>query len=397
MLIIHITSITACLVLIACFLTLTEFRYSARTTFITMGLVMLLTTAAYLTLVNRGWAEGQASLACYSIPSLLVCLILSRYRDSRFIFTFCSVDLCGIILIYLTRIPVLYGCPFWLCFIIMLPLIFLMYYVVRKIRLEYLEIMRTLKNVWRRLAIISIVYYATAYFIMLYPKPLAERPEYFAILGIFLINMILTYTIIFQVVRNHLKLYDEEKERELLETQVTLQEKKLELQEMYEKLAYLDGLTGLKNRTAYEEKKKDLRNRRDRLDSLICMIADVNGLKRINDTFGHTTGDVIIKAVGELLQKALRNRGDVFRIGGDEFLAFLENEPREVTGQVSDDLQEAIKSYNAEHSPEIELAVGFAYAKKSAPMNLEELIATADKRMYEDKARRNSARDNGIS
>jgi diguanylate cyclase (GGDEF)-like protein len=98
------------------------------------------------------------------------------------------------------------------------------------------------------------------------------------------------------------------------------------------RMAVLDPLTGLYNRRSGEQRLGEEIARAHRYDRpLTVLLLDLNGLKAINDSFGHPAGDQMIKHFAELLQKAIRGSDVAVRMGGDEFLAVLpECKPAEV-------------------------------------------------------------------
>lgn len=98
------------------------------------------------------------------------------------------------------------------------------------------------------------------------------------------------------------------------------------------KMAVLDPLTGLYNRRSGEQRLAEEISRSHRYARpLTVLLLDLDGLKNINDTFGHPAGDQMIKQFAELLQKAIRGSDVAVRMGGDEFLAVLpECKPAEV-------------------------------------------------------------------
>lgn len=92
--------IVSCGGLMLLFLLLTDPRYPMRRTAALLSAVFAATAAAYIAAVlGLGLTPGQASLVCFSIPSLTACLLLSKYRDGRFLFTFCTIDVLGFMLI----------------------------------------------------------------------------------------------------------------------------------------------------------------------------------------------------------------------------------------------------------------------------------------------------------
>src|SRR5262245_51151397 len=92
-----------------------------------------------------------------------------------------------------------------------------------------------------------------------------------------------------------------------------------------EELATMDGLTGLLNKRAMldaAEQKLSAAKRFGR--KLSVLVTDIDHFKKVNDTYGHDTGDVIIKGLGEILRRAKRNVDAVARFGGEEFVIICE-------------------------------------------------------------------------
>jgi diguanylate cyclase (GGDEF)-like protein/putative nucleotidyltransferase with HDIG domain len=88
--------------------------------------------------------------------------------------------------------------------------------------------------------------------------------------------------------------------------------------------ALTDHLTGLRNHRAFQEDLKREVERRNRSGSgFALLMVDMDGLKRINDTFGHQSGDERIKAVAKCLRESLRGSDVAYRVGGDEFMVLL--------------------------------------------------------------------------
>lgn len=157
--------------------------------------------------------------------------------------------------------------------------------------------------------------------------------------------------------------------------------------ELIEKLAYTDGLTGLSNRTAYEEHLERLKSSRN--DVGIVML-DVNNLKTVNDTLGHKFGDQLLVAGADLIEKAFPLADEhCYRIGGDEFVIIVENAKAAVNcAEGCKKLLELCNQYNLAEDKKFTLTIasGFAVYKK-ALYTVEEACAAADERMYQTKKR----------
>lgn len=119
---------------------------------------------------------------------------------------------------------------------------------------------------------------------------------------------------------------------------------------------------------------------------------DVNGLKKINDTYGHQEGDELLRKMSKILKESFSDIGDVIRMGGDEFLVISKYSPRIIRKRLrSMEEEETIVSHNAEYP--VNSSYGMAvrhevnedarYGKGS----MEKLYKLADSRMYEMKER----------
>ena len=91
-------------------------------------------------------------------------------------------------------------------------------------------------------------------------------------------------------------------------------------------LAMQDALTGLGNRRYFDEQLKRAMHNANRHHSLVGLVlGDLNKFKAINDTFGHITGDLVLKEFAEVLRQCIRDSDSLFRFGGDEFAIIVEN------------------------------------------------------------------------
>ena len=156
--------------------------------------------------------------------------------------------------------------------------------------------------------------------------------------------------------------------------------KKSEKEVLY--LSYHDQLTGLYNRRFYEEELKRLDTKRN-LPMTIVM-ADVNGLKLINDSLGHFKGDELLKRVGEVMTKGCRADDIIARLGGDEFVILL---PK--TGVLETELIiQRIKDIASIDRIGccIDISITFGYKTKNyEEENVQEIFKCAEDQMYKRK------------
>jgi diguanylate cyclase (GGDEF)-like protein/PAS domain S-box-containing protein len=162
-------------------------------------------------------------------------------------------------------------------------------------------------------------------------------------------------------------------------------------EERLRSLSILDELTGLYNRRGFftlaeQHCKLAERNRRGAL----LVFLDLDGLKQINDTLGHVAGDQAIVAVSEALRQSFRESDILGRLGGDEFAALALETDLGVGPRLLERLRACLEEYNAASTliRSLAVSVGTAYFDPNDHCGIEELIARADREMYEEKRRK---------
>lgn len=144
-----------------------------------------------------------------------------------------------------------------------------------------------------------------------------------------------------------------------------------------------DVMTGLYNRTYFEETVQKLESARR--DPVSIIIIDLNYLKRVNDAFGHQAGDKLIRRVAEVLHTAVDSDHIAARIGGDEFAIVLSGNDEDDTADVMKRIQALVVLNNKYYrSPELSISVGSATSYPG--LSLERVISLADDNMYKSKA-----------
>jgi diguanylate cyclase (GGDEF)-like protein/PAS domain S-box-containing protein len=157
-----------------------------------------------------------------------------------------------------------------------------------------------------------------------------------------------------------------------------------------QKLEYLsshDVLTGLYNRAYFEESIARLEEKS--AFPISILVADVDGLKRINDEFGHSAGDDLLRSAAEILRASFRAEDVVARIGGDEFAVLLPGADEQIAEQLSRRIASNLKRYNLSH-PQMPVHLSYGIATATQPLPLAQLFSQADHKMYEHKARKRS-------
>jgi diguanylate cyclase (GGDEF)-like protein/PAS domain S-box-containing protein len=155
-------------------------------------------------------------------------------------------------------------------------------------------------------------------------------------------------------------------------------------------LAQVDELTGISNRRHFQQEvEKHLRASRRFGDPLTLMLLDVDGLKQINDTYGHQIGDKALQVVARALHSAVRETDLVGRLGGDEFVALLARADDRGINRVIGAFSSALHVEDAASgvSFPIEASIGVARSDGSDD-TCESLLRRADRAMYEEKAKK---------
>ncbi len=148
-------------------------------------------------------------------------------------------------------------------------------------------------------------------------------------------------------------------------------------------LSFHDQLTGLYNRRYFEHELERLDRSREHPVAVVS--ADLDGLKRVNDTNGHREGDRYLQAGADLLKKTLRTSDILARVGGDEFVLLLPHTDKAAAELLVNRIRCRIEQYNHEQEG-LPLSISFGLAVcESADYPLEETYRMADKKMYTDK------------
>lgn len=161
-------------------------------------------------------------------------------------------------------------------------------------------------------------------------------------------------------------------------------EEQLREKSYFEKLAYIDALTGGMNRNAYTNRIFEL-STGGKHKAILYALFDVNDLKIINDTYGHPAGDDAIRRIYGCLIKAFGQLGDCYRIGGDEFAIIMENCTEEDYEVEKRRLDHELELNNREVDYHLSIAGGHAVAAVDEELSFESLMKQADQMLYQNK------------
>ncbi|MBI3974148.1 MAG: GGDEF domain-containing protein [Chloroflexi bacterium] len=163
-----------------------------------------------------------------------------------------------------------------------------------------------------------------------------------------------------------------------------------------------DVLTGLYSRRAlpdlYERELARMQRARkargDDIRSLAVLFVDVDRFKEINDTYGHHTGDQVLRAVARTLSDTTRGVDLVVRLGGDEFVVLLPEAGSDGVWRVATQVRRTLQDDPPGPVP-FTVSIGAALVNPSEPQSLDDLLTEADDAMYRDKFYRQQGRDLG--
>ena len=163
------------------------------------------------------------------------------------------------------------------------------------------------------------------------------------------------------------------------------------------KRVFVDALTSVRNKGAFDEYIQGLQERLEREKEMEYAIGvfDCDDLKTINDQNGHDKGNVYLKAASRLICRVFRH-SPVFRIGGDEFAVVLMNEDfqnRDTLVQKFDEMREEICASAENKWDEVHIALGIAVYDPENDQSVNDTVRRADKLMYENKRKRKKGRE----
>ncbi|MBF0488149.1 MAG: diguanylate cyclase [Nitrospirae bacterium] len=186
-----------------------------------------------------------------------------------------------------------------------------------------------------------------------------------------------------------------DEEGNILGTAVTFQDqtKRKELEDKLRHMTLTDSMTELNNRRGFHMLAEHQLKRAKRFNRKIAMVfIDVDGLKHINDTLGHPTGDLAIVDTASILRETFRESDIIGRIGGDEFVVLITDVFGVTEDVVTERLASTVAIYNERQDCpyKISLSIGFVLYSPESDLTIDALMAAADRLMYEHKIRKHN-------
>jgi diguanylate cyclase (GGDEF)-like protein/PAS domain S-box-containing protein len=140
-----------------------------------------------------------------------------------------------------------------------------------------------------------------------------------------------------------------------------------------------DSLTGLFNRTYFEQQMSTVKG------GCSIIVFDIDGLKLVNDTFGHIAGDSLLINAATIIQSALGDGLSLARIGGDEFAVLIPHSNRELIHQICASVNQAVEQYNRDN-PQLMMSISMGFAVSRSPLaDISQLYREADDNMCHEK------------
>lgn len=249
--------------------------------------------------------------------------------------------------------------------IYILSAIVLLYHIIKNI------IRKRVRNILHYVGMVGLAIGAVLDVILLYTANLLDTTLFTRLGTLFLLIMES-----FQIITNLVKKFQDVARNKFLS-----------------KLAYQDGLTGLLNRTSWQE---EIERTKKEIDCTILIASlDINNLKEINDKFGHAEGDKAIVAMGDILQNNFGRFAGCYRIGGDEFtLLSCADHVEESFRQAKEQMQADLDAYNQQNPLhyKLDIACGHIICQ---PSGIDSAIEEADRTMYRNKRRMKEQEKNG--
>ena len=148
-----------------------------------------------------------------------------------------------------------------------------------------------------------------------------------------------------------------------------------------------DELTGMLNRRGFDNKSRDIISRLTLTKTICTMVIDMDGLKHINDNFGHLEGDRAIKALADMIVKSCKYGEISGRVGGDEFYIFALDYSENKLNKFIESMKQLLKEYNDVNNKEyrLDFSMGSYITDTDAYGQIESFLKISDERMYQQK------------
>lgn len=317
--------------------------------------------------------ELSCFFLCYVLPEMLLFLLLSKYRDFRFLVSFCMVNTLLLILTFFARAAWLWSKSDTIETTgtsVLCAIMCLIYFLCKEYFKDFRDLMSYMRDGWGMMALSSVMIYVLFVFTAAYPKPIVDRIIYIPVFLVLSATIITVYAVFIKNIFQKKTLYD--------------LNNRFVAEQNWHSIAHKDALTGMGNRLAYIERINELENNADRDTEVFMVVLDINNFKEINDTKGHFFGDEVLKKSACAIWSAFCEESCTsFRIGGDEFAVIAQGVSR---AELDNKLCE-LRKHAVFDDLRGTFSIGFAKVDFSVENAMEAAFTEADKAMYDDKLR----------
>lgn len=161
---------------------------------------------------------------------------------------------------------------------------------------------------------------------------------------------------------------------------------------LLEKMAVTDDLTGLYNHRFFVKRLHEEFKRARRYGNPIsCLMIDIDDFKKVNDTYGHQSGDIVLQEIGKVIKNSVRETDVVARYGGEEFAIILPHTDLEHALILADRVRKAVKNYRSsikdmKYQITVSIGVSTAHPAINKDEKMDDLVRRADHCLYEAKS-----------
>lgn len=179
------------------------------------------------------------------------------------------------------------------------------------------------------------------------------------------------------------------KETELIERLLSLLIYPLRNSLLYQKAvaeAHRDPLTQISNRAAFDEAlSRETCSFKRHLTGFSLMVIDIDHFKQVNDTYGHISGDSVLKSVAQVIKNTIRRSDEVFRYGGEEFVVLLSNTDIDGARFIAERVRREIKKLTVRSYEDINVTASIGVAATNKLQDVNDTLYHADKALYQAK------------
>lgn len=221
---------------------------------------------------------------------------------------------------------------------------------------------------------------ACGFRLILYAWTSFYEPVYVFAPGVSAIFQVINTLFIFMAITVILGIFTEDSQE--MEKKLVIYNEKLH------RLASIDPLTGLLNRRSMKEylQKKEMECRTGRINSLSLAIGDIDFFKKVNDTYGHDCGDLVLKSLADIFRHMMEEKGEVSRWGGEEFLFVFNNFNGDQAHVILGEIQNEMKKLEILYKDEkVRVTMTFGLSEFDFRGGMEYSINDADAKLYQGK------------